>query len=148
MRPEAVAAMEPYLTGCFANPSGIHRAAQAAKTALEEAREQIAVALGAEPGEVVFTGGGTEADNLGVEGVARARRDSGAGDGVVTTAFEHKGVLAAAHRLGHDGFAVRTVGVDRAGIVDLDALAQALDRDTVVVSVMLVNYEVGTIQPF
>src|SRR5260370_32514529 len=82
MRPQAVAAMEPYLSGCFANPSGIHRAAQAAKTALEEAREDLAAALGAEPGEVVFTGGGTEADNLGVEGVARARRDSGAGDGV------------------------------------------------------------------
>ncbi len=147
MRPEAVAAMEPYLTECFANPSGIHRAAQAAKTALEEAREEIAAELGCQPGEVVFTGGGTEADNLGVEGAARARRDLGVGDGVVTTAFEHKGVLAAAHRLGQDGFAVQTVGVDRAGIVDLDALADGLDHNTVVVSVMLVNNEVGTIQP-
>src|SRR5260370_15815490 len=107
--------MGPYLTGCFANPSGIHRAAQAAKTALEEAREEVAAALGAEPGEVVFTGGGTEADNLGVAGVARARRASGAGDGVVTTAFEHKGVLAAAQRLGQEGVAGCTVGVGRAG---------------------------------
>jgi cysteine desulfurase len=147
MRREAVAAMEPYLSGCFANPSGIHRAAQAAKTALEDAREQVAAALGAKPGEVVFTGGGTEADNLGVEGAARTRRADGLGDGVVTTSFEHKGVLAAADRLTREGFTVRTVGVDRGGVVDLDALAAALDANTVVVSVMLVNNEVGTIQP-
>lgn len=147
MRPEAVAAMEPYLSGSFANPSGIHRAAQAAKTGLEEAREAIGGALGAQPGDVVLTGGGTEADNLAVEGAARARRAAGAGDGVVTTAFEHKGVLAAADRLAREGFAVRSVGVDRAGIVDLDDLASKLDSDTVVVSVMLVNNEVGTVQP-
>jgi cysteine desulfurase len=146
MRPEAIAAMEPYLAGSFANPSGIHRAAQAAKTGLEEAREVIGVALGADPGEVVLTGGGTEADNLGVEGAARTRRATGVGDGVVTTAFEHKGVLAAADRLAREGFAVRSVGVDRAGLVDLDALADALDPNTVVVSVMLVNNEVGTVQ--
>lgn len=147
MRPEAIAAMEPYLAGCFANPSGIHRAAQAAKTALEEAREMIGAALGAEPGEVVFTGGGTEADNLGVEGVARSRRAASGRDGVVTTAIEHKGVLAAADRLAREGFAVRLVGVDQGGIVDLEGLADALDQDTAVVSVMLVNNEVGTVQP-
>ena len=147
MRPEAIAAMEPFLAGCFANPSGIHAAARAAKTALEEAREAVAAVLGAQPGEVVFTAGGTEADNLAVEGAARAARAAGRGDGVVTTAFEHKGVLAAADRLATDGFTVRRVGVDPGGIVDLDALARALDADTVVVSVMLVNNEVGTVQP-
>ena len=147
MRPEAIAAMEPFLAGCYANPSGIHRAAQAAKTALEEARETVAAALGAEPGEVIFTAGGTEADNLAVEGAARAARAAGRGAGVVTTAFEHKGVLAAVDRLGADGFTVGRVGVDRGGIVDLDALRGALDPETVVVSVMLVNNEVGTVQP-
>ena len=147
MRPAAIAAMEPFLAGCFANPSGIHRAAQAAKTALEEAREEVAAGLGAEPGEVVFTAGGTEADNLAVEGAARAARAAGRGDRVVTTAFEHKGVLAAVDRLAADGFTVRRVGVDGGGIVDLDALGGALDVDTAVVSVMLVNNEVGTIQP-
>jgi cysteine desulfurase len=147
MRPEAIAAMGPYLAGCFANPSGIHRAAQAAKTALEEARETIAAVLGAEPGEVVFTGGGTEADNLGVEGVARFRRGARGQDGVVTTAIEHKGVLAAVDRLAREGFAVKVVGVDPGGIVDLEALAAALDHNTAVVSVMLVNNEVGTVQP-
>ena len=147
MRPEAIAAMGPYLAGCFANPSGIHRAAQAAKTALEEARETIAAVLGAEPGEVVFTGGGTEADNLGVEGVARFRRGARGQDGVVTTAIEHKGVLAAVDRLAREGFAVKVVDVDPGGIVDLEALAAALDHNTAVVSVMLVNNEVGTVQP-
>jgi cysteine desulfurase len=147
MRPESVAAMEPYLAGCFANPSGIHRAAQAAKSGLEEAREQIAVLLGAKPGEVVFTGGGTEADNLAVEGTARSQRAASGRDGVVTTAIEHKGVLAAADRLAREGFAVRLVGVDPGGIIDLEALANALDGNTAVVSVMLVNNEVGTVQP-
>ncbi|HEV2993528.1 MAG TPA: cysteine desulfurase family protein [Acidimicrobiia bacterium] len=144
MRPEAVAAMEPFLSSCFANPSGIHGAARAAKTALEEARETVAGALGAEPGEVVFTAGGTEADNLGVEGAARA---AGSRGGVVTTAFEHKGVLAAGDRLAAEGFPVHHVGVLRSGIVDLDALVATLDERTAVVSVMLVNNEVGTIQP-
>jgi cysteine desulfurase len=147
MRPESIAAMQPYLAGCFANPSGIHRAAQTAKTALEDAREVIAAALGAEPGEVVFTGGGTEADNLAVEGAARSQRADNGRDGVVTTAIEHKGVLAAADRLEREGFAVQRVGVDPGGVIDLDALARAVDERTAVVSVMLVNNEVGTVQP-
>jgi len=147
MRPEAVAAMEPFLASCFANPSGIHGAARVAKTALEEAREVVAGALGAEPGEVVFTAGGTEADNLAVEGAARAARDRAGLDRVVTTAFEHKGVLAAADRLGAEGFSVARVGVRGSGVVDLDALGAALDERTAVVSVMLVNNEVGTVQP-
>ena len=147
MRPEAVAAMEPFLSSCFANPSGIHGAARAAKTALEEARETVAEALGAQPGEVVFTAGGTEADNLAVEGAARAVRARAGLDGVVTTAFEHKGVLAAVDRLAAEGFSVHRVGVERAGIVDLDALGAVLDERTAVVSVMLVNNEVGTVQP-
>ncbi len=147
MRPEAVDAMTPFLAGSFGNPSGSHGAARAAKSALEEARELVADALGARPGEVVVTGGGTEADNLAVEGAARAARAAGRGDGVVTTAIEHKGVLAACDRLGREGFRIRHVGVDAGGVVDLDALSAALDEETVVVSVMLVNNEVGTIQP-
>jgi len=147
MRPEAVAAMLPFLSDTFGNPSGTHAAARAAKTALEEARELIAVQLGAEPADVVLTGGGTEADNLAVKGGAYAARDAGRGDGVVTTRFEHKGVLASCDRLEREGFRVRRTRVDEDGVVDLDALADALDEMTVVVSVMLVNNEVGTIQP-
>jgi cysteine desulfurase len=147
MYPEVEAAMRPYLADAFGNPSGAHAAARSAKTALEEAREQIAGAIGAEPSEIVFTAGGTEADNLAVKGAARAARAAEVGDGVVTTAFEHKGVLAPCERLAREGSRVTRVPVDADGIVDLDSLARALDDDTVVVSVMLVNNEIGTIQP-
>jgi cysteine desulfurase len=147
MYPEAASAMLPFLSDTFGNPSGAHAAARAAKTALEAAREEIAAALGAQPSEIVLTGGGTEADNLAVKGAAGAARDAGAGDGVVTTAFEHKGVLAPCDRLEREGFRVTRVPVDPGGIVNLDALADALDDRTVVVSVMLVNNEVGTVQP-
>ena len=147
MRPEAVAAMEPFLADVFGNPSGGHGAARAAKTALEVAREEVADAMGGQPAEVVFTAGGTESDNLAVLGAARAARAAGRGDGVVTTAFEHKGVLAPCDRLLREGFRVHRSAVTRAGIIDLATLAEALDERTVVVSVMLVNNEVGTVQP-
>jgi cysteine desulfurase len=146
MRPAAVDSMLPFLSESFGNPSGAHAAARAAKTALEDARERVAARLGCAPDEVVFTAGGTEADNLAVKGAGRAARARGL-DGVVTTAFEHKGVLAACARLEREGFDVRRVAVDGGGLVDLDALAAALDDRTGVVSVMLVNNEVGTVQP-
>jgi cysteine desulfurase len=147
MRPEALEAMLPFLSGTFGNPSGQHAAARAAKTAIEEARETVAAALGARPGEIIFTGGGTEADNLAVKGAARSARQRGLGDGVVTTAVEHHAVLHSVERLERDGFRVAIVPVDAGGVVDLDALAGALDERTAVVSVMLANNEVGTIQP-
>lgn len=146
MRPEAVEAMLPFLSDHPGNPSGSHGAARAAKTALEEARETVAAVLGCRPNEVVFTGGGTEADNLAIKGGARAARRRGL-DGVVTTAFEHKGVLVAAHRLESEGFRVTEAGVTSGGLVDLDDLASKLDSGTALVSVMAVNNELGTIQP-
>jgi cysteine desulfurase len=147
MLPEAVAAMEPFLTCEFGNPSGGHTVARAAKTALEQAREDVAAALGGRPGEVVFTGGGSEADNLAVKGAARAARAAGRGDGIVVTAFEHKAVLGAADRLAREGFRVARVDVTPDGMVDLDRLADTIDERTALVSVMLVNNELGTIQP-
>ncbi|MGH9038325.1 MAG: cysteine desulfurase family protein, partial [Acidimicrobiia bacterium] len=147
MRPEALEAMLPFLSGAFGNPSGQHAAARAAKTAIEEARETVAAALGARPGEIIFTGGGTEADNLAVKGAARSARQRGIGDGVVTIAVEHHAVLHSVERLEREGFRVAIVPVDAGGVVDLEALAGALDERTAVVSVMLANNEVGTIQP-
>ena len=147
MRPEAVAAMAPFLQGTFGNPSGGHAAARAAKTALEEAREEVAELLAVRPAEVVFTAGGTEADNLAVKGVARRARATRGADGVVTTAFEHKGVLASCDRLAAEGFRIEAVSVPESGVVDVDRLLAAVDERTAVVSVMLVNNEVGTIQP-
>ena len=146
LRPEALAAMTPYLTGAFGNPSGMHSVAREAKTALEVAREHVADGLGCEPAEVVFTAGGTEADNLAVIGATHAAASSGRRR-VVTTTFEHKGVLAPADVLAAEGFDVVRVAVGADGIVDLDRLADALDAPTALVSVMLVNNEVGTIQP-
>jgi cysteine desulfurase len=146
LRAEALEAMLPLLGPTFGNPSGAHRVARAATAALETARESVAADLGAEPGEVVFTAGGTEADNLALLGAARAARDRGRGDGVVVSAFEHKAVLAAADRLAAEGFRVSRAPVTPAGLVDPGDLADRLDERTAVVSVMLVNNEVGTVQ--
>lgn len=147
MRPEVRAAMEPFLGEIFGNPSGIHSVARRAKTALEEARERIATELGCAPGEVVVTGGGTEADNLAVLGAARVAAREGRGRRVVISAVEHKAVAAAAHRLEPEGFHVRVVRVGADGILDLDDLDAALDEPVALVSVMLVNNEVGSVQP-
>ena len=139
--------MEPFLAGTSGNPSGVHAAARAAKSALEAARESVAELCGCEPREIVFTGGGSEGDNLAVKGAAWAARDAHRSGGIVTTAIEHKAVLGACARLERDGFPVQRIGVDTGGAVDLGALADALDEDTAVVSVMLVNNETGVIQP-
>src|SRR3954454_22233400 len=137
MRPEAVAAMLPFLTERFGNPSGVHAVARAARQAVDEGRDVVAESLGCQPGEVVFTGGGTEADNLALFGAVARRR------GVpVCTAVEHHAVLHSVEALGG-----RVVPVDPNGVVDLDALAAALDDEASVVSVMLANNEVGTVQP-
>ena len=137
LRPEALDAMLPFLTEHFGNPSGSHAVSRAARAAVDEARVTVATALGCGAGEVVFTGGGTEADNLALAGVV-ARR----GGSVVCSAVEHHAVLHTTRSLGG-----RVVGVDATGVVDLDALAAALDADVAVVSVMLANNEVGTVQP-
>src|SRR3954465_9115238 len=138
MRREAVAAMLPFLSDHPGNPSGGHAVARTSKTAIEEAREDVADVPGCAPGEVVFTGGGTEADNLALKGGVRAQRRHGR-DGVVTSAIEHKGVLAPAARLATEGCGTVTVGVDAGGVVDLDRLEAALDDRTAIVSVMAVN---------
>jgi cysteine desulfurase len=139
--------MEPFLGEEYANPSGMHAAARASKTALEAARETVADACGCEPREVVFTGGGSEGDNLAVKGAAWAARNRTGADGVVTTGIEHKAVLGASDRLAREGFRVTRIGAGVDGGVDVGALADALDEATAVVSVMLVNNETGIVQP-
>lgn len=147
MRADAILALLPFMSDEFANPSAGHGMARTAKHAVETAREQVAAAVGCRPLEVVFTSGGTESDNLAVRGAALAARHAGFGNGVVTTAIEHKAVLAPARHLGGEGFRVNEVGCDGNGVIDRDALAAALDDGTVLVSVMLVNNEVGSVQP-
>jgi cysteine desulfurase len=153
MRPEAVAAMTPFLAEHPGNPSGAHGASRATKTALEEARETVAAVCGCRPHEVVFTGGGSEGDNLAIKGAAWAARardpelDGPELDGIVTSGIEHKAVLGACDRLEREGYRVVRVPASADGVVDLDALADALDARTAVVSVMLVNNETGVRQP-
>ena len=148
VRPEVLEAMLPYLTdSAFGNPSSGHRFGRAARAGLEQARREVAAAVGAEPNQVVFTSGGTEADNLGVVGAALAARDRGDAMCAVVSAIEHKAILAAAHAVCHLGGREVILPVDGNGVVDLDALDRALEDHPAVVSTMWVNNEVGVVQP-
>src|SRR6059036_2875324 len=148
VRPEVLEAMLPYLgKDAFGNPSSAHRFGRAARAGVEEAKRTIAEALGAEPGQVIFTSGGTEADNLAVIGSALAARDRGGPFRVAVTATEHKAVLAAAHAVRHLGGEEIILPVSASGVVEEAAVEAALARGVAVVSVMWVNNEVGTIQP-
>jgi len=140
--------MLPYLTAqAFGNPSSAHRFGRAARAGLEQARRQVAEAVGAEPNQVIFTSGGTEADNLGIVGAALAARDRGGAMYAVVSAIEHKAILAAAHAVCHLGGREVLLPVDGEGRVDLAALDEALVARPAVVSVMWVNNEIGVIQP-
>jgi cysteine desulfurase len=138
MRPEAVDAMLPFLSERFGNPSGSHAVSREARKALDDARATVADCLGARPAEIVFTGGGTEADNLAIIGAAAVRPGP-----TVCSAVEHHAVLHACDALGDN----RLAPVDGSGVVDLDRLAELLDPSVSVVSVMLANNEVGTVEP-
>jgi len=144
--PEVAEAMLRVLTDAPGNASSIYAEGRAARALVDQAREQVAEAIGAQPNEIVFTSGGTEADNLALRGVMQARR--GLGDHMVTTAIEHHAVLDTAHDLESHGRArVTVVGVDRDGRVDPAAVAAAIEPKTTLVSVMHANNEIGTIQP-
>src|SRR5688500_9191258 len=147
LRPEAREAMLPYLAEVFGTPSSAHRFGRAARAGIEQARRQVAAALGAEPAQVVFTSGGTEADNLAVVGAALAARKDGRAPRVAVSAVEHKAVLAAAHHVAALGGAEELLPVTPDGAVALEGLDAALVRRPAMVSVMWVNNETGAIQP-
>ena len=149
VRREVLEAMWPYLTGEFGNPSSHHSLGEAAAAALAGARAATAKALGCRPGEVVFTSGGTEADNLAVKGIALARRAADPRlDRVAISAVEHPAVEESARYLERvHGFAVDVIPVDRFGQVSEEALAAVLQPGTALVSIMYANNEVGTVQP-
>lgn len=143
--PEVLAAMRPYLEGTFGNPSSIHRYGQDARRGLDLARERVATLIGADPEEVIFTSGGTEADNLALFGtfsIPPFRTGH-----LVTSAIEHQAVLGPAKALEETGVSVTRLGVTEGGIVRPSDLAESLTEATRLVSVMLVNNDVGTIQP-
>lgn len=141
--------MAPWLAaGAVGNASSLHAAGRAARGAVEDARDRVAAALGVTPLEVLFTSGGTEADNQAVKGLVWAARQTGAGTKVVTTTIEHHAVLETCEWLrDHDGVAVEIVGVQPDGVVDPEKVLAAVDADTAVVSVMAANNELGTLQP-
>ena len=142
--PEAKAAFLAFLDGDFGNPSSVHAYGRAARRGVEDAREQVAAAIGASPAEITFTAGGTEADNLAIKGVATKLQ--GNGKHVVTTAFEHHAVLHSVEHLQDGGFKVTVVEVGSDGLVDPGRICDAVRRDTILVSVMAVNNEIGTVQ--
>ncbi len=147
VRPEVVEAMLPYLGGAFGNPSSAHRFGRAARAGLEQARREVAEAVGAEPSQVIFTSGGTEADNLAVIGAALAARAKHGRMAAVVASTEHKAVLAAAHAVARMGGEETVLPVDRRGVVDLTEVERALADRPSVVSVMWVNNETGVVQP-
>ncbi len=145
VRREALEAMWPYLTGQFGNPSSHHTVGEAAAAGLEAARASIAQALGARAGDLVFTGSGTEADNLAVKGIALGRPR---GRHLITSPLEHEAVLASADHLARlHGFEVEFLTPDRDGLVSADELAGLIRPDTTLVSVQYANNEIGTVQP-
>lgn len=145
VRPEVLEAMLPFLKEKFGNAQSLHREGQEAAAGLEEAREKVASLIGSQPGEVYFTSSGSEANNFAVKGMALARKERGRH--LVLSAIEHQSVLHAAKFLEKLGFESTLVPVDRFGKVDPEDIRRSLRRDTVLVSVMLANSEVGTIQP-
>ena len=143
---EVLEAMLPFLTERYGNPSSIYRRGREARRALDEARDQVASAIGARSSrEIIFTAGGSEADNLALKGVASANRHRGRH--IVTSAIEHHAVLDAARFLEGQGFDVTYVQPDASGTVSAEAVKGALRDDTILISVMHANNEVGTVQP-
>jgi cysteine desulfurase len=145
LREEVLEAMLPYLTDHFGNASSLHAAGRRARQGIDEAREGIAAILGAKPREIVFTGGGSEGDNLAIKGAAWAA--SANGRHVVTSGVEHKAVLHACAMLERSGFDITIVPVDRYARVDPAEVEAAINEHTTLVSIMYANNEVGTIQP-
>lgn len=143
VHPEVVAEMLPYFSDVYGNPSSVHGFGRDARGAVDAARDRVAAFLRVRPDELVFTSGGTESDNFGVKGLALAR---GRGH-VITSKVEHHAVLRSAQSLEAQGFAVSYLPVDQYGMVDPDDVRRALRPDTIAISIMHANSEVGTIQP-
>jgi cysteine desulfurase len=143
--PEVLEAMLPYFSEKFGNASSLHSFGLEAKEALEESREKVAGLLGAKPEEIIFTSGGTESDNLALKGIARKNQKSG--KHIITTQVEHPAILECCRRLEKEGFEVTYLPVTNEGLVEIATLESAIRSDTILISVMHANNEVGTIQP-
>ena len=146
MKPEVFEAMKPYFMENYGNPSSVYRFAGTAKKAVEDAREEIAKALNAKSsGEIYFTAGGSEADNWAIKAAAESFRDKGRH--IITTKIEHHAVLHTAEWLERNGYEVTYLDVDEDGLISLEELEQAIRPDTILMSIMFANNEIGTIEP-
>ncbi len=145
VKPEVLEAMLPYFTENFGNPSSIYAHGRAGSTAVLDARERIAEILGCKPREIFFTSGGSEADNWAIKGAAFSRRHKG--NHIITSKIEHHAVLHTCQYLEKQGFRVTYVGVDKNGIIDMDELKSAICDETILITIMMANNEIGTIQP-
>jgi cysteine desulfurase len=143
--PEVAALMMTYYTEKYGNPSSVHSFGREAKQALEEARRQVAELIGADPSEITFTSGGTEADNLAILGIAEALGQKG--KHIITSAVEHHAVLETCEYLEKRGFDLTIIPVDEEGVVSLEAIEKAIRPDTILITMMHANNEVGAIQP-
>ncbi|NMD42344.1 MAG: cysteine desulfurase NifS [Firmicutes bacterium] len=144
LRKEALEAMLPFLQDKYGNPSSLHSPGREVRKAVERAREETALALGAAPEEIFFTSGGTEANNIAIKGAARARRGKGH---LITSSIEHHAVLDVCRELAGEGHEVTVVPVDRHGLVALETVAQAIRPETFLITIMMANNEVGTVEP-
>jgi len=142
---EVIKAMEPYFSDKFGNPNSLHSFGVEAREAIEKSREKIAKLINAKPNEIIFVSSGTEADNLAIKGYALANKQKG--KHILISSIEHKAVINTAKWLKDYGFEIDFVNVDKEGIIKLDELESKIRKDTILVSVMSVNNEIGTIQP-
>ncbi|OWZ82820.1 cysteine desulfurase NifS [Natranaerobius trueperi] len=145
IRSEVFEEMTPYLQGNFGNPSSIHSFGRDARKAVEDAREQVGQAIGAYSDEILFTSGGTEADNLAIQGVAEKLKDKG--KHIITSQIEHHAVLDTCEAMEKKGYEVTYLPVDNNGLLDPNNLKEAIRKDTILITIMHANNEVGTIQP-
>ncbi|AJG97835.1 cysteine desulfurase NifS [Clostridium beijerinckii] len=145
VKPEVLEEMLPYFTEKFGNPSSFYGISRETKRAIDKAREQIAEALNCLPDEVYFTGGGSEADNWAIKGIASAHKNKG--NHIITTKIEHHAVLHTCEYLEKNGFDVTYLDVDEEGFINLEDLRNAITDKTILVSIMFANNEIGTIQP-
>ena len=145
VKSEVVDAMLPYFTEEFGNPSSVYSFAAKNKTVIERAREMIAASINAKPKEIYFTGGGSESDNMAIKGIARAYKDKGRH--IITSKIEHHAVLHSLRALEKEGYEVTYLDVDEYGVVKLDELKKAIRDDTILITIMFANNEIGTIEP-
>lgn len=143
--PEVVKAMLPYFEEVFGNASSIHQFGQQARKAIDEAREKVAEFIGAKPEEIVFTSGGTESNNLAIKGILYANESKG--KHIITSSIEHHAVLYPCRYLEKNGFKVTYLPVDKYGLVDPDEVKKAITKETILITIMHANNEVGTIEP-